>query len=110
MRDARPNLMLSYRCVMSWAMSYLDCSTGRGFRNRPTKHAYRTVGHLSGTLLLRGYERAERVGHAMTCRGYHGRFHALTHFQTRVGDVAFFVLLAGLSISLTALDWCYARR
>jgi cobalt/nickel transport system permease protein len=106
-------LMLSYRYVyvLGDELTRLRIALRvRGFRNRPTKQAYRTVGHLAGTLLLRGYERAERVGHAMTCRGYHGRFHALTQFQTRTGDIAFFVLLAGLSIGLTALDWCYAQR
>jgi cobalt/nickel transport system permease protein len=106
-------LMLSYRYVYVLGDELTRLRTAlrvRGFRNRPSRHAYRTVGHLAGTLLVRGYERAERVGHAMTCRGYHGRFHALTQFHTRVGDIAFFLLLAGLSISLTALDWCYAQR
>ncbi|HEV8060470.1 MAG TPA: cobalt ECF transporter T component CbiQ [Gemmataceae bacterium] len=81
----------------------------RGFRNRPTKHAYRTVGHLAGTLLLRGYERAERVGQAMACRGYSGRFHALTQFHTTTRDILFFVVLAILSVSLLALDWGMAH-
>lgn len=106
-------LMLSYRYVYVLGDELSRLRTAlrvRGFRNRPTRHAYRTVGHLAGTLLVRGYERAERVGHAMTCRGYQGRFHALTQFQTRVGDVAFFLLLAVLSTGLTTLDWCYAQR
>src|SRR5207247_8993578 len=42
----------------------------RGYRNRATRHSYRTVGHVAGTLLVRGYERAERVGQAMRCRGF----------------------------------------
>jgi cobalt/nickel transport system permease protein len=105
-------LMLSYRYVyvLGDELSRLRIALRvRGFRNRPTKHAYRTVGHLAGTLLLRGYERAERVGQAMACRGYHGRFHALTHFQTRARDVVFFLLLAIFSLGLTALDWCQAH-
>jgi cobalt/nickel transport system permease protein len=106
-------LMLSYRYVyvLGDELSRLRIALRvRGFRNRPTKHAYRTVGHLAGTLLVRGYERAERVGQAMTCRGYHGRFHALTHFHTQPRDVAFFLLLAVLSLTLTGVDWCYAQR
>lgn len=106
-------LMLSYRYVyvLGDELARLRIALRvRGFRNRPTRHGYRTVGHLSGTLLVRGYERAERVGHAMTCRGYHGRFHALTQFRTHLADVAFFLVLAGSSISLTVMDWCYAQR
>jgi cobalt/nickel transport system permease protein len=106
-------IMLSYRYVyvLGDELARLRIALRvRGFRNRPSRHAYRTVGHLAGTLLVRGYERAERVGHAMTCRGYHGRFHALAQFRTRASDVAFFLLLACSSIGFTALDWCHAQR
>ena len=105
-------LMLSYRYVfvLGDELARLRIALRvRGFRNRPSRHAYRTVGHLAGALLLRGYERAERVGQAMACRGFHGEFHALTEFQTRRRDVAFFSLLAILSVSLTAFDWYHAH-
>jgi cobalt/nickel transport system permease protein len=105
-------LMLSYRYVYVLGDELSRLRTAlrvRGFRNRPSKHAYRTVGHLAGTLLVRGYERAERVGQAMTCRGYSGRFHALTQFRTAGTDIAFFVIFAGMSVGLTTLDWCYAH-
>ncbi len=49
----------------------------RGYRNRANRHSYRTIGHVAGTLLVRGYERAERVGQAMRCRGFMGRFRSL---------------------------------
>jgi cobalt/nickel transport system permease protein len=66
----------------------------RGYRNRASRHSYRTVGHVAGTLLVRGYERAERVGQAMRCRGFDGRFRTLTPFRTRPADLlAFLVLL-----------------
>ncbi len=105
-------LMLSYRYVFLLGDELGRLRIGlriRGFRNRPSKHAYRTVGHLAGALLLRGYERSERVGQAMACRGYQGRFHALTQFQTRIGDVLFFLVLSALSVGLTALDWYHAH-
>jgi cobalt/nickel transport system permease protein len=105
-------LMLSYRYVfvLGDELSRLRIALRvRGFRNRPSKHAYRTVGHLAGTLLLRGYERAERVGHAMACRGYLGEFRTLTEFRTRRRDVVFFSLLLILSVSLTAFDWYQAH-
>ncbi|CAN5443805.1 cobalt ECF transporter T component CbiQ [soil metagenome] len=105
-------LMLSYRYVyLLWdELNRLRVGLRiRGFRNRPSRHGYRTVGHLAGALLLRGYERAERVGHAMACRGYEGRFHALTGFRTRPPDVLFFLTLALLSVGLIGMDWYHAR-
>lgn len=59
----------------------------RGFRNRPNLHSYRTVASASGTLLVRGYERGERVGAAMRCRGFDGQYRALVDFRTRLVDV-----------------------
>jgi cobalt/nickel transport system permease protein len=76
----------------------------RGYRNRADRHSYRTVGHVAGTLLVRGYERAERVGQAMRCRGFRGRFHSLAAFHTRPADVAGFVGLVGAAAALLAWD------
>jgi cobalt/nickel transport system permease protein len=74
----------------------------RGYRNRPNVHSYRTVGHVTGALLIRSYERAERAGQAMRCRGFDGRFRSLAEFHTRPADVArFFAIIvsaAGLLI------------
>jgi cobalt/nickel transport system permease protein len=77
----------------------------RGYRARFSRHSYRTVGHVAGTLLVRGYERSERVGQAMRCRGFDGRFRCLTAFQTTAADVgAFFAVLAG-SAAVCLLDF-----
>jgi cobalt/nickel transport system permease protein len=76
----------------------------RGYRNRATRHSYRTAGHVAGTLLVRSYERAERVGQAMRCRGFDGRFRSLTTFQTRWADVVAFILVAASAAGLLAWD------
>ncbi len=76
----------------------------RGFRPRIDRHSYRTVGHVVGTLLVRGAERAEGVAHAMRCRGFDGRFRSLTDFRTRAADVAFFGLLLSAAVGLVAWD------
>jgi cobalt/nickel transport system permease protein len=77
----------------------------RGYRNQVSRHCYRTIGHVAGTLLVRGYERAQRVGQAMRCRGFDGRFRSLTEFRTTARDVAFFVTLVGTTAGLVAWDW-----
>jgi cobalt/nickel transport system permease protein len=80
----------------------------RGYRNRMSLHSYRTAGHVAGALLVRGYERAERVGQAMRCRGFDGRFRSLNEFRTRAEDVLLFVLILGSAIAL--LVWDVLRR
>jgi cobalt/nickel transport system permease protein len=76
----------------------------RGFRNHPNAHSYRTFGHVAGTLLVRGHERAERVEEAMRCRGFDGRFRSLTSFRLRLRDGLFAALLVAGSVLLVFLD------
>jgi cobalt/nickel transport system permease protein len=76
----------------------------RGYRNRASLHSYRTVGHVAGTLLVRSAERAERVGQAMRCRGFDGRFRSLADFRTRPRDVLAFALVLGGAAGLLAWD------
>ena len=77
----------------------------RGYRSRSAITSLRIAGHVGGMLLLRASERAERVSHALRCRGFDGKFRALTAFHTRPLDVFFFVTLASVSIGLLAWDW-----
>ncbi len=81
----------------------------RGFRNRASWHAWKTAGTAAGTLLVRGHDRAERVAHAMRCRGFDGRFRALTEFRTTSSDVLVFVVVLLLGGGLVALDAWLSR-
>jgi cobalt/nickel transport system permease protein len=77
----------------------------RGYRNRVNWHSYRTAGHIAGTLLVRGFERAERVAQAMRCRGFDGQFRTLSAFTTRRVDVIVFLVITGSAAMLGAWDW-----
>lgn len=66
----------------------------RAFRAKFNLHTLQTFGYLVGLLLVRSLDRAERVLAAMKCRGFDGRFRALTPFAMRPADWAF--LVAGL--------------
>jgi len=55
-------------------------------------------------LLVRGYDRAERVAAAMRCRGFDGRFRSLDEFSTKGRDVVAFVLTLALAAALVTLD------
>ncbi|MCB9948207.1 MAG: cobalt ECF transporter T component CbiQ [Rhodospirillaceae bacterium] len=46
----------------------------RGFRARADRHSLRSVGYLIGMLLVRSFDRSERILDAMRCRGFNGTF------------------------------------
>ncbi len=68
---------------LRWAMKV------RGFRPRMDRHTYRSFGNLLGMLLVRGYDRSERILSAMKCRGFQGRFYLLDHFSFQSRDLIF---------------------
>jgi cobalt/nickel transport system permease protein len=72
----------------------------RGFRPGPNAHTLRTLGHLVGMLLVRAFDRSERVLAAMKCRGFRGRFPALHEMSWSRTD-ARFAAAAGLLLALT---------
>jgi cobalt/nickel transport system permease protein len=76
----------------------------RGFRNAMTGHAYRTVGRVTGTLIVRGSDRAEGVAQAMRCRGFDGHFRTLHSFRTKPADVLLFGLIVAAFGGLVAWD------
>jgi cobalt/nickel transport system permease protein len=76
----------------------------RGFRNRMNARSYHTIAAASGTLLVRGYERSERITAAMRCRGFDGQFRALVEFHTRAIDVVTTLGMLLGAIGLVALD------
>lgn len=80
----------------------------RGFRNRANLHAYRTVAAATGTLLVRGYERAERVEAAMRCRGFDGQFRYLEEGHTSWREV---LLVLGVVVCALGIAWVdYLKR
>src|SRR6185295_11254426 len=95
--------LLSYRYIFVLAGELARLRVAlrvRGYRNRPNLHCYRTAGHVTGTLLVRGYEQSERVQQAMRCRGFDGRFRTLTEFQTSPVDVIGCVAILGFAAAL----------
>jgi len=77
----------------------------RCFRPRANRHTYRSVGHLVGMLLVRSFDRSERVLAAMKCRGFRGRFYVLRHFALGLRDAAFGLVATGVLILLAASEW-----
>ncbi|QEL20150.1 energy-coupling factor transporter transmembrane component T family protein [Limnoglobus roseus] len=76
----------------------------RAFPVRTNAHTYRTIGHVTGALLVRGGERADRVAAAMRCRGFDGTPRGLTPFRATAFDVFALLLVVGGTIALVAWD------
>ena len=76
--------------------------TARAFRPRTDRHTWRSLGWLFGMLLVRSFERAERVLAAMKCRGFTGRMPTLHDLRFRPADG--FFALAGAAM-LCGLVW-----
>ena len=74
----------------------------RCFRPRTSLHTYRTYAYLLGMLLVRSYERSQRIDEAMRCRAFKGTYpvYHRAHLQRRdlISLVAASVTLVVLSV------------
>lgn len=98
-------LLMTVRYLDLLRCEYLrltDALKARAFRPRTNLHTYRTYGYLIGMLLLKSFDRSERVLAAMKCRGWSGRFHVLAHFALARRDLVFTFAAA---LALLALGW-----
>lgn len=71
----------------------------RGFKPRTNMHTYRSHAYLVGMLLVRSFDRSQRILHAMKCRGFKGKFYILHHYEMKTYDYA----LAGSSMAFGIL-------
>lgn len=77
----------------------------RGFIPRTNMHTYRSYAYLVGMLLVRSYDRAERIHKAMLCRGFNRKYYTLTHFSVRIGDIFYLSLMLAAILGLVILQW-----
>ncbi|MCI4625933.1 MAG: cobalt ECF transporter T component CbiQ [Candidatus Magnetoovum sp. WYHC-5] len=72
----------------------------RGFKPKTNIHTYKTYAYLAGMLIVRSYERAERIYKAMLCRGFTGKFPIMIHFQLKNLDYMFVFSMMAVIIML----------
>lgn len=77
----------------------------RGFIPGTNLHTYRSYAYLVGMLLVRSYDRAERIHKAMLCRGFHGKYYTLTQFSIKIGDIIYLSLMLSAILGLMVLQW-----
>ncbi|MBW2091814.1 MAG: cobalt ECF transporter T component CbiQ [Deltaproteobacteria bacterium] len=77
----------------------------RCFKPRTNFHTYKSLAYLMGMLLVRSFDRSERIYQAMTLRGYQGEFWLLDHFSLRKSDLVFLVISMIFISALAAGQW-----
>ena len=77
----------------------------RGFIPRTNLHTYRSYAYLLGMLLVRSYDRAERIHKAMLCRGFNGRYYTLSRFSVKMGDILYLSVMLAAILGLVILQW-----
>jgi cobalt/nickel transport system permease protein len=98
-------LLMTHRYLFVIQREYLRLLTSaraRGFAPRTNGHTYRTYAWLLGMLLVKSWDRAERVHQAMLCRGFKGKFYCLADLRYQTADALFLgaALLASAAMIL----------
>ncbi|MBI9078410.1 MAG: cobalt ECF transporter T component CbiQ [Pseudodesulfovibrio sp.] len=101
-------LLFTYRYIFVIHQEYTTmcrAMQARGFKPKTNTHTYRSYAWLVGMLLIKSWDRAERVHGAMRCRGFQGRFYTLAEFNTGLKDYIFLAasLLLALGLIFTEL-------
>ncbi len=77
----------------------------RAFRPANNRHSWRSLGWLMGMLLLRSFQRAQRIDAAMRCRGFRQQFHLFDNLRWRPRDSALLLGAMALLIALLVLEY-----
>lgn len=77
----------------------------RGFTPRTNLHTYKTFAYMVGMLLIKSFDRGQRVHNAMLCRGFKGNLYSLSKFSFKKGDVVSVVFMLTVIILLGVLEW-----
>lgn len=76
----------------------------RGFVARANMPTLRVYGNFVGTLLVRSFERTDRVYKAMLSKGYQGELHSMVRFTATSFDVIKLLVILGLVLVLLLAD------
>jgi cobalt/nickel transport system permease protein len=77
----------------------------RAFRPGTNLHTYRSLAYLIGMLLIKSFDRADRIRKAMLCRGFHGEFYLLSHFELQRIDVVMLLIMMLVVAGMASLQW-----
>lgn len=98
---------LSHRYIHVFREEASRMATGmqvRGFRKRSDRATAAALGNFLGMLLVRSFERTERVHEAMQARGYTGQLPAIEQRKLNRRDILFTCCWLGLGLGLLVID------
>jgi cobalt/nickel transport system permease protein len=101
-------LLFTYRYLYVFEQEFRRLAQAmkiRGFQPRTDLHTYRSYAYLAAMLLVRSYDRADRVFQAMLCRGFHGVFYSLRTFAWQRRDWLFVATSLLVLIAILYLEW-----
>jgi cobalt/nickel transport system permease protein len=101
-------LLFTYRYIHVFEQEYrrlVQAMKIRGFQPRTNLHTYRSFAYLAAMLLVKSFDRAERVFAAMRCRGFQGTFYSLKTFSWQRRDGIFLGAAALALVALLYLEW-----
>jgi cobalt/nickel transport system permease protein len=77
----------------------------RGFKPKTDLHTYRTYAYWVAVLFVRAAARAQRVQHAMICRGFSGKFYTLREYAWNSRDWVWSAALGAMVTVLAVMEW-----
>jgi cobalt/nickel transport system permease protein len=72
----------------------------RCFKPKTNMYTYKTYAYLIGMLVIKSYDRSQRIYNAMLCRGFTGKFPIVSHFEFKKADLFFGFLMGLITIIL----------
>lgn len=100
-------LLFTYRYIFVFIeeMRRMDTAMkARGFVAKADLYTLKVLGNFVGTLIIRSFERTERIYKAMLSKGYRGEFHTLNEFALTSPDYTKAIICGLLAFMLIALD------
>ena len=100
-------LLISYRYLQVIYDEYKKLARTieiRGFVPGTNLHTYKTFAYLLAMVLIKSYDRAQRVYQAMLLRGFSGKFYSLHEFFLSDKDIRFIIYICLLVSILLGAD------
>ncbi len=103
-------LFFCYRYIHDISLQYKKLQNSikiRGFSPKTNLFTYKTYAYLVGILIIKSYDRAQRVIKAMLCRGFNGTFFTLKHFTFKKSDLLYSIIGGCYIITLLGATICF---
>ncbi|MBW1729339.1 MAG: cobalt ECF transporter T component CbiQ [Deltaproteobacteria bacterium] len=101
-------LLFAYRYIHVIQLEYRRLSNAikiRGFQPKTNLHTYKTYAYLIGMLLVKSYDRAERIRQAMICRGFCGRYYDLSEYRLKPRDMVLGICMIFGTLLIAWIEW-----